>query len=72
MCGTGETEGLLTAEGLAVSVAARTVIPMTKLLQERASTLAGVGPWGPGQGSYEMVVVRGKARVVAAGAGRGH
>jgi release factor glutamine methyltransferase len=70
VCGTGETEGLLTAKGLAVSVAARRVIPMTKLLQERASTLAAVGAWGPGEGTYEMVVVRGEARAVAAGARR--
>ncbi len=61
VCGTVETEELLAAGGLAASVLARRVIPITKLLRERASTVAGLEPWGPEDGTYEMVVVRGRA-----------
>jgi release factor glutamine methyltransferase len=60
VCGTERTVELLASEGLAVTVPIRRVIPMTPLLQERARTLVGVGPWGPVEGTCEMVVVRGE------------
>jgi hypothetical protein len=53
---------LLSAAGLAVSVPVRRVMRMTKLLEERASMLAGPRPWGPATGTYELVVVRGARR----------
>jgi release factor glutamine methyltransferase len=60
VCGTRRTEELLAAQGLAVSVPARAVQPMTTLIQERAATLSSPCRWGPGEGTYELVVVRGK------------
>ncbi len=58
ICGTAETETLLAAHGLKVSTPERTVLPMTELIRYRAATLVGLGPWGPENGTYEMVVVR--------------
>ena len=60
VCGTGDTDRLLTAQGLAVTVATRRVLPMTELLRDRARTLAGLGSWGPEEGTYELVVMRGQ------------
>lgn len=60
VCGTEDTDTMLTAQGLAVRVAARRVLPLTELLRERATTLAGLGSWGPEEGTYELVVMRGQ------------
>ena len=56
--GIDQTERLLTTAGLAVSVTARRVLPMTELLGQRANTLTGLGRWGPEDGTYELAVVR--------------
>jgi release factor glutamine methyltransferase len=58
ICGTAETEALLVAQGLKVSIPARKVLPMTELIRERAAALVGLGAWGPENGTYELVVVR--------------
>lgn len=58
VCGADRTMELLAAEGLAVSVLVRRVMPMTKLLQERATAVTAPLPWGPAKGTYELVVVR--------------
>jgi release factor glutamine methyltransferase len=60
VCGTRDTDRMLTAQGLAVEVAARRVLPITELLRERARTLAGLGSWGPEERTYELVVMRGQ------------
>jgi release factor glutamine methyltransferase len=60
VCGTEGTAKLLASEGLAVTVPMRRVMPMTPLLRERARTMVGIGPWGPTEGTCEMVIVRGE------------
>ena len=60
VCGTEDTDTTLTAQGLDVRVAARRVLPLTELLRERATPLAELGSWGPEEGTYELVVMRGQ------------
>jgi release factor glutamine methyltransferase len=59
VCGSETTEALLAAQGLDVSVAARKTLPMTQLLLNQAATLTGPYSWGPEDGTYELVVIRG-------------
>ena len=61
---TAATVNALARQGLDVRIAARFAAPMTPLLRERARQLGPRRSWGPGESTYEMVIVR-AARMTA-------